>query len=242
MRSFLLTSILLTTLTTTLTRAHNFVLIAAPGSGKGTFCQYLVEKYDYTHICPGDIFRDEIRRQTELGKKIQTIVEAGEYVQEDIVCTLVADAIMSSIQQRKAFVVDGFPRSHYSLQSLHTFLQNNELAGTVRIVQCIANDALCTERVLTRQVCTLCFKVYNSNSAQPKNQGVCDVCGVALSRRAADTDAIIRKRLVYFHETIEPLLCDAEQLYKVVKIETEADLESLYLQYDNLIKEATCYE
>lgn len=235
-------AIALITMLTHALYAKNFILISAPGSGKGTFSQYLIENYGYIQICPGDIFRDEILKQTALGKKIQPIVERGDYVEEAIVCQLIIDKLLDSIKQKKPFIIDGFPRSSHSFQCIKEFFQNNNITHDVCFLQLIASDDTCINRISTRQVCVHCFKVYNSVFAQPRQQHICDQCGTLLTLRKADTNTIVKKRLVYFHTSIESLLQEAQHLYEVRKIKTECSMQELYRNYDSLIKETTCYE
>lgn len=213
----------------------NFVLISAPGSGKGTFFQYLVENYGYIQICPGDIFRNEIRAQTELGKKIQPIVNRGEYIDERIVCKLIADGILSALKQKKGFIIDGFPRSTYSFDFLYRFLRDNDLINEVIFIQFIASDEQCVERISERSFCPDCCKVYNASFAQSKIENICDDCGIRLTVREADTIEIVQKRLHYFHEHIEPLMEQAQSMYEIKRIDTSCSIQDLKMQYDLLI-------
>lgn len=214
----------------------NFVLISVPGSGKGTFSQYLIQRYGYIQVCPGDIFRSEIMAQTELGKKIEPIVEKGEYVDEDIVCQLIADNLSKIIEQNKPFIIDGFPRSEVSFQFLYKFFKDNNLMNNVCFLQFMVSDDECVNRILGRQVCMQCFKVYNSSSARPKKQNKCDDCGIELIVRKADTKDMAKNRLRYFHENVEPLMQSAVGLYETKKIITERPLQELYMEYDDLFK------
>ncbi|MCX5921894.1 MAG: nucleoside monophosphate kinase [Candidatus Dependentiae bacterium] len=101
----------------------HFVLLSAPGSGKGTFSQYMVEKYGYIQICPGDMYRDEIKQQTELGKRIQAIVDRGDYVDEETTCALVGEKLSKALDNNNFFIIDGFPRNEFAFQFLYNFLQ-----------------------------------------------------------------------------------------------------------------------
>ena len=213
----------------------NFVLISAPGSGKGTFSQYLVEKYDYAQICPGDIFRNEIKEQTELGKKIQPIVDRGDYVDEAIVCKLIADTLSKLIEQNKCFIVDGFPRSDVSFEFLYKFLSDKGLIKDTCLLQFLVNDQICMDRISERLVCTECFRVYNMSLVQPKEADKCDKCGTELSLRKADTKDIAKKRLDYFHTNIEPLISRAKKVYATKIINAETSLEALRSEYEKLI-------
>ncbi len=212
----------------------NFILIAAPGSGKGSFSQYMSKEHNYIQICPGDIFRHEIKEQTELGKKIQSTVERGDYIDENLVCEIMANYIEKALAENKNFILDGFPRSDYSFAFLDNFLKNQNLKKTIQYVQLIADDATCINRIIYRQFCSQCFMVYHKIYAQPKNIDVCDSCTIPLSIRKADTEIEVRKRLSYFHSKIEPLVKKAQESYDCINIETKSSFEELKKIYKNL--------
>ena len=214
----------------------NLVLIAAPGTGKGTLSQYLVANYGYIQICPGDMFRAEIAAGTDLGKRIQPIVDKGEYVDEETVCKLIKTNLLKTIQTQKPFILDGFPRSEVSFNFLYNFLSKKSLLKNVCFLQLIANDSTCIKRILTRQICSQCPKVYNTESARPTKHNKCDDCKVSLIARMADTNEIAQSRLKYFHSNIEPLIATAKELYEVKKIETECPIEALKDVYESLVK------
>lgn len=214
----------------------HLVLISAPGSGKGTLSQYFVKKYDYVQICPGDIFRNEINTQTELGKQIQFIVEKGEYVDEKIVCKLILDNVSKILEQNKYFIIDGFPRSEISFQCLYNFFKVNNLIDDVIFLQLFTSDESCIKHVLHRQICENCFYVYNITFMKPKEQNKCNYCGSALTKRKEDTKEIIEKRLIYFHTHIEPLMNMAQKFYTIKTINTKCSIEDLKVKYDKLIQ------
>lgn len=213
----------------------HFVLIAAPGSGKGTFSQYVTQKYGYVQICPGDIYRHEIQQQTKLGKRIQPIVDKGEYVDEETTRLLISQHLLAALEQNKCFIIDGFPRTKGSFQFLHDVLAQHGLSGDVCFIQFVASDECCMSRVSERLICTKCFHVYNIKSALSLDGCTCDGCGTTLTRRKADTDDIMVKRLIFFHTHIEPLMKMAAELYDTKIINTECSIEKLLEVYDALV-------
>lgn len=212
----------------------NFVLISAPGSGKGTFSQYLCEKHGYVQICPGDIFRREIKARTELGKRVQSIVDRGDYVDEDTIWKIVKDNLTKAIHEKKGFVIDGFPHSKVSFDFLYTYFKEEELLGDVVFLQFAVDDDVCIKRVLSRQVCMSCSKVYNIISVPSKEKDTCE-CGAELSLRKTDTEPIIKKRLAHFHLNIEPVLKEAQEFCAVQKIEGERSLNDLKTEFVKLV-------
>lgn len=216
-------------------QAKHFVLISAPGSGKGTFSQYLLEKYGYVQICAGDLFRHEILQQTELGKKIQSVVEAGDYVDEAITCQLMRQYLQQALLEKKQFILDGFPRSEHSLEFIKNFFSEQNIVDQVCFIQLQAADALCADRILSRIVCNTCFRVYNEKNLSSQLERKCEKCGASLATRIADQEEIAFKRLRYFHDSVEPLIEAVRGEYVVYKINVDQSLYALQGIYDEII-------
>ncbi len=213
---------------------RNFILLAAPGAGKGTFSQYAIDMYGYVQICPGDLYRNEIRLQTELGKKIQPTVEKGEYVDESITWQLITFYLTQAVSENKPFIIDGFPRTSASFSFLKDLLVQLKVADNTCYLELTSPDEVCIERVIQRQVCPGCFYVYNTVYA-PSTDGVnCDHCSASLVSRAADTRDSMIKRLEFFHKKIEPLMFLAAKSYEIKRIATNIPLHSLTQGYYDL--------
>ncbi len=213
----------------------HFVLISAPGSGKGTFSQYMAQKHGYIQICPGDLFRREILLRTELGKAIKPIVEAGDYVDEQIVCTLMKQYVEEALNQNKKFILDGFPRSEHSLEFLLELLREKQIIYHVCFLQLQAPDDMCKQRMLGRYVCNTCGQVDNATRMNPNDVPTCNSCGETLALRSGDKETIIDKRLQHFHKVIEPLLQKLETNgYPVKKIDSMQELSTLKRIYDEI--------
>lgn len=231
MTKYIMTIALIISYTTQSWTNNHFVLISAPGSGKGTFSQYCVNKYEYEQICPGDIFRNEIALGTELGKQIQPIVDRGEYVDENIVCQLMEKYISDALINDKLFILDGFPRSTFSFNFLCSLLKKYNIEDKVCFIQFISPDETCIERILNRIICTNCFMVYSQKNTEIN---ICKKCQSNLSKRKADTYSIAKKRLKYFHENIELIMSLAEQTYPTKKIISDYTINNMEEQYENL--------
>lgn len=222
-------------LATQLINAKHFVLIAKPGSGKGTFSQYMVEKYGYFQICAGDLFRNEILQQTDLGKRIESIVAKGEYVDEDTTCELMKKYLLSTLSENKNFILDGFPRSEYSFNYVTKFFEEQNIAQDLCFVKLDVSDEVCLERILGRTVCNTCFKVYNRTFLSSCEQEKCQKCGDILSIRSGDKEEVILKRLKHFSDIVEPIFQKAAQKYAHYIVNADQSLLSLYGVYDALI-------
>lgn len=215
---------------------QNLVLISAPGSGKGTLSQYLVKQHNYAHIGAGDLVRAEIASESELGKQIAPIVNAGDYLPEQLMCAIIEKHLLAALKEQKRFILDGFPRSTFSIEFLDQFLIEHKLTNQVCFIQLLAEDIDYIERITNRQVCPSCFHVYNLKTSQPKVENICDHCQNNLTTRVADTLNIIRKRLTYFHNQIEPLLNLISQKYPVIRIDaSQKTLLELTQEYEQII-------
>jgi adenylate kinase len=216
--------------------SQHFILISAPGSGKGTFSQYMTKKHGYMQICPGDLFRKEILEQTALGKVIAPIVEAGDYVDEQVVCTLMQKHLEQALVRNKSFILDGFPRSKNSLQFLLAFLAAKQILKNVCFVQFHASDEICKQRILGRYVCNACGQVDNIAKMEINDNPTCSSCGEKLALRSGDKDAVVTKRLQHFHTIIEPLLENLKDNGHTLKIiNSVQDLSELERVYDEMV-------
>ncbi len=214
---------------------RHFVLLAAPGSGKGTFAQYAVEQFGYKHLCVGDLLRAEVAAQSELGKQVKPFMERGEYVDERITCALIAQHLLKIVAENGSFIIDGVPPSESSMRFLIDLFAKNNLTHQVSFVQFVLSDDASVQRIKGRVICQACAYVYNLHWVQPKINGVCDRCNSALTPRLADNEEITRKRLAFFHQHVEPLLAFAASSFKVKRFDTEKDLKELHAEYTEFL-------
>jgi adenylate kinase len=176
------------------------VLLGPPGAGKGTQARRLAERYGLATIATGDIFRDEISRETELGLRAKEYVDRGEYVPDDITTRMVLGRLEKP-DAREGFILDGFPRTVPQAQALE-----NALAAQHRPLDAVLNfkisEELAVKRLMSRLVCPNCGRSYNREFKPPRVEGVCDVCGHDLVARSDDDEDTIRHRFdVYLQQT-----------------------------------------
>ncbi|MGA3112092.1 MAG: adenylate kinase [Candidatus Bathyarchaeia archaeon] len=177
----------------------NAVMFGPPGAGKGTYASRLHEKIGVETIATGDIFRELIKKDTELGKKVKAYVEKGLLVPDEIVTELLKERL-SQIPNGKGFILDGYPR---------TFEQAKALEAVTKIdviLKLEVPDWLIIERLSSRRICRNCATVYNTRFLKPKVEGVCDKCTGPLYQRSDDNPEVIKKRLQVYKEQSKPLL------------------------------------
>ena len=182
----------------------NIIMLGAPGAGKGTFSAYLEEKYQIPHISTGDIFRENIKNNTELGAKAKTYMDKGELVPDELVVSLVVDRLAAD-DCKKGFILDGFPRTMAQAEALTEALKDAD-SGIDCAINIEAPDDFIVERMAGRRVCPKCGASYHLVNVPPKAEGICDVCGAELIQRDDDAPETVANRLNVYHEQTQPLI------------------------------------
>jgi adenylate kinase len=185
----------------------NAIIFGPPGSGKGTYASRLQSKLDVAVISMGDIFREILKEDTLLGKKVKGYVEKGLLVPDDIVIDVLKQRL-GEVPKDRGFILDGYPR---------TIGQAGVLEGIVKIDVILLQmvpDWIIIERLSSRRICRICGTVYNVRYLKPKVDGVCDKCGGSLYQRSDDKPEIIKRRIQVYQEQTSPIL----QHYKEKKV------------------------
>ncbi len=203
------------------------VLLGFPGSGKGTQAKMMAEKYRVPHISTGDILRAAVADKTEIGKKVATVMAAGELVSDDIVIDAVTDRLRGT-ESRRGFVLDGFPRSIPQAQELDTRL--GWLGRPVQLALHFAldNDAA-VKRVTGRLTCGKCGAIFNRFFSPPAKKGVCDQCGSKkLEHRSDDNEKTVRARLEAYERDTSPLISYYRAQHKLRTIPASGDIAGIF--------------
>ena len=185
----------------------NAIIFGAPGSGKGTYASRLQTKLGVDVIAMGDIFREILKEDTELGKKVKGYVEKGLLVPDDIVIEVLKHRL-AKIPKGKGFILDGYPRTLEQAETLE------EIAKIDVIILLMVPDLIIIKRLSTRRICKNCGAVYNVRFLKPKVENICDKCGGPLYQRSDDTPEVIKKRIQVYEEQTRPIL----QLFKERKV------------------------
>lgn len=180
------------------------IMLGAPGAGKGTQAKKLAEKYDIPHISTGDIFRANIKQQTELGKKAKEYMDQGLLVPDELVVDLVADRLQQD-DCNKGFVLDGFPRTIPQAQALDKALEKMSTKIDYAINVHVPDENI-VRRMAGRRACVDCGATYHLKHIPPKVENTCDYCGSKLILRDDDKEETVLKRLKVYHEQTQPLI------------------------------------
>lgn len=180
------------------------IMLGAPGAGKGTQAKMLSEKYQIPHISTGDIFRANIKENTELGKKAKNYMDQGLLVPDELVVDLVVDR-MAKADCENGYVLDGFPRTIPQAESLTAALEKlNEKVDFALNIE--VPDEVIVDRMSGRRSCSKCGAIFHVVTIPPKQDGICDVCGAELVQRDDDKAETVKKRLEVYHEQTAPLI------------------------------------
>lgn len=177
----------------------NFIFLGPPGAGKGTLAKEVAVAYSIPHISTGDIFRENIKNGTELGKKAKAIIDAGGLVSDEITIGLVKDRL-SKDDTKNGYILDGFPRTIPQAEALATF------AKIDAAVNFDIEDNAVVERLGGRICCKDCGQMYHVVNNKPKTEGKCDKCGGKLYTRDDDKPESIKHRLEVYRESTAPLI------------------------------------
>jgi adenylate kinase len=176
-----------------------FIIFGPPGSGKGTYASRLQMKLGVDVIAMGEIFREIMKTDTILGRKVKGFVEKGQLIPDNVV-TEVLERRLSEVSSKKGFILDGFPRTIEQARAL------DDLVKIDAVIQLVVPDWIIVERLSSRQLCKKCGEVYNIRFLKPRMEGVCDKCGGQLFQRSDDTPRVIRDRIEVYERQTEPIL------------------------------------
>jgi adenylate kinase len=184
--------------------ARYIVLLGPPGAGKGTQAQIIAKEFGLMHISSGDLFRENLKNQTELGKLAQGYMNRGELVPDDVTIGMVRERI-SRPDCAQGVLFDGFPRTPAQADALAATLAT--MSGRVDCVPYIAVPAeVLIERLSGRWTCTQCGRVYHQKYNPPAVAGKCDADGTTLIQREDDQPATVERRIRVYMEQTAPLI------------------------------------
>ena len=180
------------------------IMLGKPGSGKGTVGKMLSEDLNLTHISSGDLFREYTKNAGENGKEIQSYMDKGALVPDELTCDLVVDRIGQD-DCKNGYVLDGFPRTIPQAEVLEDAL--NKLGDKIDYaVNVDVPDENIVRRMSGRRACLKCGATYHIEHIPPKQEGICDTCGSELVLRDDDKPETVLNRLKVYHDQTQPLI------------------------------------
>jgi adenylate kinase len=199
----------------------NIVVLGPPGVGKGTYAKVLSKNHNIPTISVGDLFRNAIKNETPLGKKIKSYVSSGDLVPDEVVVELVKNRLDED-DCKQGFILDGYPRTVPQAEAMESF-KKIDVAFNF-----FAPDEVIMERIGGRRTCNKCGATYHVKNIPPKVEGKCDKCSGELIQRADETTEIIKNRLEVYREKTKPvadylrkkgLIADIDANYSIEEID-----------------------
>ncbi len=180
------------------------IVVGGPGAGKGTHAKIISEKYNIPHISTGDIFRENIKNKTELGKKVDDYLKSGKLVPDELTLNIIKDRLGKE-DCINGFILDGFPRTVNQADCLNEMIEN--MGGKIDyVINFHANDDILVKRMTGRRTCPKCGTVFNMNFNPPKIGEICDNCGTKVAKRQDDDEKTVVERIRVYHEQTEPVI------------------------------------
>lgn len=200
-----------------------FVLLGAPGAGKGTQAKRVCARLGVDHLSTGDLLRDAVRAGSRAGREARSYMESGRLVPDEVVFSVLFERLDGGAD---GFLLDGFPRNRAQAEELDRRLDE---AGTPldRVVEIEIPDARLLGRLTGRRVCSQCGNVHHVESMQPAKADTCDACGGALQQRSDDRAEVVGKRLAIYHEQTAPLKAYYGQRGLLTQIDGDRDVDAI---------------
>ena len=197
------------------------ILLGAPGCGKGTQAAYISDKYDLPHISTGDLFRENIKNETPLGKQIKGVIDKGEFCPDNLTIELVKDRITQE-DCRNGFVLDGFPRNLIQARALTEFCKVDV------VLRIDVENGILERRLTGRRSCANCKGTFHIDTLE--NVNVCPTCGHELYTREDDNEDTVKHRLTVYENQTAPIIDYYQKLNLLATVDGDDEIENVTLK------------
>ncbi len=210
------------------------ILLGAPGAGKGTNAKRITKEFNIPHISTGDMFREALKNETELGKLAKSYMDKGLLVPDEVTISLVKERLAKD-DCKDGFLLDGFPRNLHQAEEL-------EKIGEVinrpinYVIDINVPESVLKDRICGRRVCKNCGAPYHVTNLKPKVEGVCDLCGGELIQRKDDNEEALKTRLDEYHRQTEPLIEFYSKKGIIHEVNGTKDLNELMSDIKEILK------
>lgn len=196
------------------------------GAGKGTMSDLILKEYDIPHISTGDMLRDNVRNNTELGNLAKSYMDAGNLVPDDVIIAMVEKRLQEDDCQ-KGYLLDGFPRTLVQAEAFEKI--ENKIGKPVECVIAleVGFDTL-VERITGRRICPKCGAIYHIHNKPSKIEGICDVCGSELTQRKDDTVEQLTVRMDSYEKSTKPVIDFYDKRGIVSYIDASQETEAVF--------------
>ncbi len=213
----------------------NLIIFGAPGAGKGTQAKILSNKFGIAHISTGDILREAIANETEVGKKAKAIVNSGQLVPDDVMCEIIKD-VLKSDRCKNGFILDGFPRTIKQAELLLNIFEELNISGT-KLIKLTINDETVIKRLTSRRTCSNCGYIVNLLALD--NQDKCPNCNQenTLEKRKDDNEDVIKNRLAIYRESTAPVFDFLKNKIEIIAVDGSREVEEVTSDILNFLQD-----
>ncbi len=201
----------------------NLIMLGPPGAGKGTQAAMLAERLGIPHVASGDLFREALQAETELGLMAKSYMDRGELVPDEVTIAMIRERLLKP-DCGNGVILDGFPRTIEQAEALKELLAEQGKMIDAALFIDASEDEL-VRRLSSRWTCRNCQAIYNLISNPPKQEGKCEVCGGELCQRSDDTPQTVRNRIRIYWEQTSPLTNYYRDEGLLITIESEGGIE-----------------
>ena len=198
----------------------NLILLGAPGAGKGTQAELLVEKLSIPSISTGNMLREAMANGSELGKQVKELMESGALVPDDVILGIVAERVAQP-DCANGYILDGVPRTIPQAQAMEEKGVGIDWAVSIEVA-----DQVIVERMSGRRTCKNCSQTFHIVNNPPRQEGICDSCGGELTIRKDDAPETVMTRLQVYHKETEPLKDFYAERGKLKTVENQPSIEA----------------
>ena len=210
----------------------NLVIFGPPAAGKGTQSNFIVNKYNLYQLSTGEILRDEIKKKTPLGLEIESTINAGSLVSDEVIGKLI-EKFISKEEYKNRFIFDGYPRNLPQAKNLDILLNKYDQKINL-VLKLIVSLETIKKRISGRSVCSLCGKIYNQYyNPAPSNSNCC--APKFLQKRSDDTLDVVIKRYENYEKTTEPLIEFYKKINLLKVVNGESSIDAIKAEISGLI-------
>lgn len=199
------------------------ILMGPPGAGKGSQAELLTKKYQIPHISTGDIFRDNFKRETPIGKLAKEYIDAGKLVPDSLTNDIVRDRLTAR-DVKNGFILDGYPRNIDQAEALDKLFKRFGWKVNA-VINITAPNEVLVKRISGRRVCSGCGAVYHALNKPTKHEGICDICGSRVIQRADDTEETVLTRLQVYEKQTKALIDYYDQKGELKNVDGSISIE-----------------
>ena len=208
---------------------QKLIFLGPPASGKGTQASLIHKNFDIPQISTGDILRENVKENTDLGKQAKKYMDAGQLVPDDIIIDMMRDKLTKNVYEN-GFILDGFPRTIKQAEALES------ITSIDMVIFLNPPEEAILERITGRRVCEECDSVFHIKFNPPEKTGICDKCGGKLYQRDDDKEETVKKRVDAYNSQTKPLVSYYREKGILKTVEGDRSIDDIAKEVEKIVK------